>query len=213
MKRIVTLIVLLYGFLAANAQDKFIRYREDPSYLYIKRYMPEYYYEGFLVEGNPKMNASFGANSVSVRVRVLRNHKDNKTFTYLLLRCGNEYETLFVQEVDPLISYLERIILLFDQKPEDHNYYVFNSYKGIYFNTKWTETATSIIPRPPYYELNVFFPKGETFKFTSKKQIQNLIFKLDAAKQYFPPSETDFLRGEDIPEFEWEIEDVKGNLV
>lgn len=216
MRRIFILMVLLLVSWKGFSQDKYIRYSEDPSYMYIKQYMPEYYYEGYLVSEDPKLKltSSAGSKFVSVKVRVLRNYKDDKTFSYLLLRCGDEYETLFVHEIDPLISFLERVILLIDKKPDDHNYYVFNSFKGIYFKTEWTDRAGSLLANyPPYYELNMYFPKGESFKFVNKKQIQNLIFKLNAAKQYLPSAKTDFLRGEDMLEFKWEVEDVKGKLV
>ena len=217
MKKLLLSILWAILFVSPSiAQDKYIRYRDDPSYEYIKQYMPEYYYEGYVIEGNPKMDAVPGANNIRVRVRVLRNHTDDKTFSYLLLLCGDEWQTLFPNEIDPLISFLNRVLDLLEKKPNDHNYYMFNSISGILFKTEWTKTAYSTyisMSNPPYYSLNIFFPEGESFTFTNKKQILNFIYKLNAAKQYLPDKETDFINKRKQDDIEWELGEAKEILI
>lgn len=209
-KTILTLILAGFACISGFAQDKFIRYHEDPSYEYIRQYMPEYYYEGFAVDEDPKLRQFGGANYIDVKVRVLHNYIDEKTFSYLILICGGEWRTLFRGEIDPLISYLNRVLDLLDKKPNDHNYYVFNSLSGIFFKTKWTRAATNpYSSNQPYYTLDISFPGGGSFTFTNKTQIQNFIYKLNAAKQYLPDERTDYLYNKERDNIKLELEETK----
>ena len=137
MRKLLLLFSLSVIALQSFAQDKTLSLPTsmDPSYLYIQKYMPEYYYEGYVVDGE----RSISAPKLTVKVRVLRNYVDEKTFSYLVLRNGpeGEYVTLFPDEIDSLVKYLERVLEQMNIKPENNNYYVYNSQMGLFFKTEW----------------------------------------------------------------------------
>ena len=195
MKRALLIILFTIISLSSWAQDKicYIPKDLDPSFLYIQKYMPEYYYEGQVVKSNPKFINTL--ERIAVKVRVMHNYVDDKTCCYVILKdIGSDvYITLFPGEIDSLIAYLERVMIIMDKRPENHNYYVYNSQSGLLFKTQWLQSAQSRTVLPPYYELVVLFPQGSRAKFTSKKEISNFIYRLNSAKDLFPPAETDFL--------------------
>ena len=169
MRRILLSTTLSLLAITVSAQDKYVKIpiSQDPSYEYIRTYMPEYYYEGHLIDDDPNLNINF--DRLSVRVRILRNHIDDKTFSYYLLRIENEWDTIFIYEIDSLIAYLERVLILMETKPNDNNYYIYNSQRGFFFKTQWTDSATNPNGKPPYYMLELTFPDGATIEFTHKK--------------------------------------------
>ena len=199
MKQPLLIICFIIISLSSLAQDKIcsIPKELDPSFLYIQKYMPEYYYESHVMKSDPKLYSA--VDRPSVKVRVMRNYVDDKTFTYLILRDGTDgdYVTLFTDEIPSLISYLERIISIMNKKPEAENYYVYNSRSGLLIKTQWSQSPSSSAPAPlfqsAYYYLFIYFPNGDVVKLFSEKDISNLIYRLEAAKQFFPPAETDFL--------------------
>ena len=192
MKRALLIISFAIISLSSWAQDKicYIPKDLDPSFLYIQKYMPEYYYEGQVVDGNPKLFAT--SERLTVKVRVMHNYVDDKTCSYLILKEPKvgEFQTLFPDEIDSMISYLERVIKVMEQRPKNNNYYVYNSRTGIFFKTEWVQSSPAF---GPYYNLLVLFPKGSQVKFLNKKEISNFIYQLKAAKELLPPAETDFL--------------------
>ena len=107
VKTVLLIFCLLIFSLSATVQDKRVYTTHDPAFDYISEYMPEYYYENFEMEKEPRNMAN---SKMSVDVRVLRNFKDDKTFTYLIVGRGDVHATLFLEEIPSLISYLERVI-------------------------------------------------------------------------------------------------------
>ncbi len=213
MKRTIVICISLALFaINSFAQDKYCRIPNsaDPSFEYIRQYMPEYYYEGFLIDDDPSLFANHGP--LSVKVRVYRNYVDETTFSFFVLQGVECWETLFVYEVDSLIVYLERVLDLMDVRPDDHNYYVYNSQRGIFLKTQWSNAGGLL---SPYYELKISFPNGETIRYSNKKQVKNLIYRLKTGMTKLPPKETDFLYNRIVkPEKDWEIKDVdESNLV
>ena len=152
--------------------------------------MPEYYYEGQVVDGNPKLFAT--SERLTVKVRIMHNYVDDKTCSYLILKDPKvgEFQTLFPDEIDSMIPYLERVIKVMEQRPKNNNYYVYNSRTGIFFKTEWSYSSSAFGPN---YHLLVLFPKGSQVTFFNKNEISNFIYQLKAAKELFPPAETDFL--------------------
>ena len=65
---------------------------------------------------------------------------------------------------------------------------------------------------PPYYTLNIIFPKGSRAIFTKKKEISILMSQLKNAKQYLPTKESNFLLDEynSLRDY-WEQNDIKPN--
>lgn len=194
--------------LCAFAQDKRVYTTHDPTFDYIEKYMPEYYYENFKLESDHK-NISY--DRLKVDVRVLHNFKDEKTFTYLIIRNGKkgEYTTLFTDEIPSLISYLERIICLMKkgkkEKSKDSNFYIYNSLTGLFFKAERKQTSFGW----PFFDLDLYFPKIEKVEFSGEDEIEHFIYKLKSAEQYFPPKETDFLIDEDERGNKWEMKELQ----
>ncbi len=203
-----TFLFLFSVLLVLNsfAQDKYLKIPGvvDPSYQYIKQYGPEYYYEEFEPKSDRKSFAS--KEVVEVKVRVLRNYTDNVTFSFFILQSDHDWETLYVDEIDSLIAYLERIqgIVNSKKKPEDINY-IYNSKTGIFFKMKWINLST---PRP-LWSINISFPDGIKVIIDGKRQLEDFISKLRNGKNYLPAEESDFIfKNDPSLDKEWEMKDV-----
>ncbi len=207
---IITLFVIVSQTLGAQDKICSIPRSQDPCFLYIQQYMPEYYYDDQVIAGDPSQK--FTISRISVKVRVMKNHADNKTFTYLILRKGShgEYITLYTDEVDPLISYLKRVEVLMKEIREDDDYYVFNSRCGLFLKAEKNPFANNSA-YPPYYHLSIFFPEGDRLKITNKNEISDIIYKLVAAKDCFPPKDCDFLYNDEGLDDKWETREMQDN--
>lgn len=204
MRKILFLLLLYTLPVCSFAQDKMVYTTNDPAFDYIREYMPEYYYENHELDSEAR-NVSH--DKLDVDVRVMHNFKDEKTFTYLIIRGKVEHATLFTEEIPSLISYLDRVMMLMKvKKIKDTNNYVYNSLTGLFFKAKRKEQPLNW----PYFALELRFPKIEELKFTNEKEIQQLIDKLKAAEQYFPPKESDFRWGKEHEQNDsWEMKEVQ----
>ena len=213
MKRILFILCFLLLPLCSFAQDKMVYTTNDPAFDFIREYMPEYYYENHEVDGEPRVVSH---NILDVDVRVMHNFKDEKTFTYLIIRGKEEHATLFTEEIPSLISYLERVLMLMKvKKIKDTNNYVYNSLTGLFFKAKRNKQSLGW----PIFALELQFPQIEKVNFTNvvediiftnEKEIQQFIFKLKSAEQYFPPKESDFRLGkEDEQNDNWKMKEVQ----
>jgi len=207
MKTVLLIFCLLIFSLSATAQDKRVYTTHDPAFDYISEYMPEYYYENFEMEKDPRNMAN---SKMSVDVRVLRNFKDDKTFTYLIVGRGDVHATLFLEEIPSLISYLERVIGLMKmgkkERKRDANHYIYNSLTGLFFKAERKQSSTGWL----FFDLELWFPKLEKVIFSKDDEIKHLIYKLKSAEQYFPPKETDFRFNEGTEQKDkWEMRELQ----
>ncbi len=204
MRKILFLLLLYTLPVCSFAQDKMVYTTNDPAFDYIREYMPEYYYENHELDSEARIVSH---DKLDVDVRVMHNFKDEKTFTYLIIRGKVEHATLFTEEIPSLISYLDRVMMLMKvKKIKDTNNYVYNSLTGLFFKAKRKEQTLNW----PYFALELRFPKFEELKFTNEKEIQQLINKLKSAEQYFPPKETDFRLGKENEQKDsWKMKEVQ----
>ena len=204
MRKILLLLLLYTLPVCSFAQDKMVYTTNDPAFDFIQEYMPQYYYENHELEDESRVIAY---DKLDIDVRVMHNFKDEKTFTYLIIRGKEEHATLFTEEIPSLISYLERVMMLMKvKKIKDTNNYVYNSLTGLFFKAKRKEQPLNW----PYFALELRFPKIEELKFTNETEIQQLINKLKAAEQFFPPKESDFRFGkENEQNNSWEMKEVQ----
>ena len=134
MRKILFLLLLYTLPVCSFAQDKMVYTTNDPAFDYIREYMPEYYYENHELDSEAR-NVSH--DKLDVDVRVMHNFKDEKTFTYLIIRGKVEHATLFTEEIPSLISYLDRVMMLMKvKKIKDTNNYVYNSLSDCFSKQK-----------------------------------------------------------------------------
>lgn len=100
MKRFLLLSTLFLIPFTLWGQGHTIFSSEDPAFSYIQTYLPEYYYEEDVVGGN--------AGTLEFTVRTLYNYVDDKSFSYYILKHGTEWGCLEIDEIDSIITYLER---------------------------------------------------------------------------------------------------------
>ena len=101
MNRLVVLLVLSFVPFAVYGQGHAIFSDEDPAFEFIQTYLPEYYFEEDYAGGS--------RNAVEFYVRTLYNYEDDKTFSYFILIHDSEWGCLDVDEIDSIITYLERV--------------------------------------------------------------------------------------------------------
>ncbi len=204
MRKILFLLLLYTLPVYSFAQDKMVYTTNDPAFDYIREYMPQYYYENHELEDESQVIAY---DKLDIDVRVMHNFKDEKTFTYLIIRGIDEHVTLFTEEIPSLISYLERVMMLMKvKKIKDTNNYVYNSLTGLFFKAKRKKQQLGW----QFFSLELQFPQGEKITFSNEEEIQQFINKLKSAEQYFPPKETDFRLGKENEQKDsWKMKEVQ----
>lgn len=176
MKRLVLLFVLSIIPLSVNGQGHAIFSDEDPAFDYIQTYLPEYYYEEDFAGGT--------RNAVEFYVRTLHNYLDDKTFSYFILVHDSEWGCLDVDEIDSIITYLERV---YDRSsfPSKTATVVYNTRRGFKFEAQQG--------RPIF----LYFPKNGP-----ECEIKNPSIWINALKngKEFVMYDTQFVSWTDLPD-------------
>lgn len=182
MKRFLSL-VLLFVTVLLYSQEKSVYLPQsfDPSFRYIEKYMPEYYYERHVL--NP------GMVTYSVELRIMKNHVDDKTFPYLVFH-GSSSATLYVGEIESLVRYLERVERLMHEPkwPKVECVYNYNSISGLLFKTSLVRSKIVYC----LYSLYVIFPDNSHISFSKAKEVSQLILFIKKAYSLLPEPETLF---------------------
>lgn len=101
MKRLLLVLSLSLASFVVFGQGHTIFSNEDPAFIFIQEYLPEYYYEENVAGGDKK--------SVEFSVRTLYNYEDEKTFSYFILVHDADWGCIDIDEIDSIITYLERV--------------------------------------------------------------------------------------------------------
>lgn len=211
-KYFIVLVGLFLGCLAVSGQDKivYIPKELDPSFLYISKYSPEYYYECHEIEGKYRQSRSL----LDIEVRTLHNFSDDKTFTYINLTkpatkdTPAESATLYTYEVESLLTYLRRVADIMSVGAKDHKSYCYNSASGLFFKLS-PEQSKSAIFLLPTYSLKIFLPKGAHLIIKDKTPVEQFIQMFTETKSYISDDESNFLKREEAePKDDWEMKEV-----
>ena len=111
IKRLFSLATFLLISFATFGQGHTIFSNEDPAFSFIQEYLPEYYYEENVAGGDKK--------SVEFSVRTLYNYEDEKTFSYFILVHDTDWGCIDIDEIDSIITYLERASDNFPKQDRD----------------------------------------------------------------------------------------------
>lgn len=138
MKRLILLAALSLISLATWGQGHTIFSDEDPAFNYIQTYLPEYYYEEDIVHGS--------SGTLEFTVRTLYNYEDDRSFSYFILRSGTEWGCLEIDEIDSIITYLERVS---DKSsyPSKTATLVYNTRRGFMFEATQNGRVTLYFPK------------------------------------------------------------------
>jgi hypothetical protein len=138
IKRLILLLSLFLLPITFWGQGHTFFSDEDPAFNYIQTYLPEYYYEEDIVGGS--------AGSLEFTVRTLYNYVDDKTFSYYILKHGTEWGCLEIDEIDSIITYLERVS---DRSsfPSKTATLVYNTRRGFMFEAVQTGMITLYFPK------------------------------------------------------------------